>query len=283
MAAGGEGLAGLLVEPENSGVCKVMLWPPRAVLSSPQSVVFQTAPIARILPSPVSGGNSANVRIRIWDAEGNASLPLLQFSPNTTNWFDVTNILTVDGAAYSLAIRVPALPGGSEHTLVWNAGAVFPSGITNIFLRTRAKDISLLGDWSEPMPYQLTLTLDSDGDGLPDDWEIGAFGNITAQNGDGDADGDGFKNSYEYLAGTNPNDPTSSLRITLVQPVQAGLRLDWMSGTSGVQVLQSQLGLGTNWFNLFSKTGGLGGTQTFTVTNLPPTGYLEVFRIKFDR
>lgn len=280
--ASGEGLAGLLVDPVTPNRCDVIFWPPQTQL--PQAASFpQTAPLARVLPTPSSGGNLANVRVRIWDAEGNASLPLLQFSPNTTNWFDVTNILTVDGAAYSLATRVSALPGGSEHTLVWNAGAAFPSGVTNIFLRTRAKDISLLGDWSEPMPYQLTLTLDSDGDGLPDDWEIGAFGNITAQNGDGDADGDGFKNSYEYLAGTNPNDPTSSLRITLVQPVQAGLRLDWMSGTSGVQVLQSQLGLGTNWFNLFSKTGGLGGTQTFTVTNLPPTGYLEVFRIKFDR
>jgi hypothetical protein len=45
---------------------------------------------------------------------------------------------------------------------------------------------------------------DIDGDGLPDAWEIANFGNITAQNGKGDPDGDGVDNLHEYLAGTNP-------------------------------------------------------------------------------
>jgi predicted CXXCH cytochrome family protein len=45
---------------------------------------------------------------------------------------------------------------------------------------------------------------DTDGDGLPDAWEIANFGTITAQNGKGDADGDGVDNLHENLAGTNP-------------------------------------------------------------------------------
>jgi hypothetical protein len=45
---------------------------------------------------------------------------------------------------------------------------------------------------------------DSDRDGLPDDWEIAQFGSITAQNGQGDADGDGLTNLFEYRAGLNP-------------------------------------------------------------------------------
>lgn len=47
--------------------------------------------------------------------------------------------------------------------------------------------------------------IDIDNDGLLDSWEMLYFGNLTAQNGDGDADMDGVNNRTEMLAGTNPN------------------------------------------------------------------------------
>ena len=142
--APGEGLAGLLVDPATPNKCYVIFWPPQREL--PQSPNFpQTAPLARVLPNPAAGGNLASIRVRIWDAEGNASLPFLQFSPDRTNWWDVTNILFVDSLPYSLTTRVTASPTGSEHTFWWKAGTEgFASGITNIFVRARARDISLL-------------------------------------------------------------------------------------------------------------------------------------------
>lgn len=47
--------------------------------------------------------------------------------------------------------------------------------------------------------------VDADSDNLPDWWEIKHFGNLPAQSGLGDADGDGASNSAEYAAGTNPS------------------------------------------------------------------------------
>ncbi|MGB1698122.1 MAG: hypothetical protein ACPHK8_06955 [Thermoplasmatota archaeon] len=56
--------------------------------------------------------------------------------------------------------------------------------------------------------YWYNATRDSDADGLPDDWETENFGDLTAEGG-GDADSDGFTNSQEYEAGSDPNNPSS--------------------------------------------------------------------------
>ena len=50
---------------------------------------------------------------------------------------------------------------------------------------------------------------DSDGDGLPDEWELDNFGNLD-YGAEDDPDGDGLVNIYEYWAGTDPlNDETA--------------------------------------------------------------------------
>jgi hypothetical protein len=46
---------------------------------------------------------------------------------------------------------------------------------------------------------------DFDFDGLPDDWEISEFGNISAQTGAGNPDGDLLTNYEEWRLGTDPN------------------------------------------------------------------------------
>lgn len=57
-------------------------------------------------------------------------------------------------------------------------------------------------------------TDDSDGDGMPDDWEI-AHGTLPfVPDAEDDPDGDGLTNWQEYLAGTMPNDATSVFRIS---------------------------------------------------------------------
>ncbi len=53
---------------------------------------------------------------------------------------------------------------------------------------------------------------DTDHDGLPDDWERFWFGDLSAS-ADGDADGDGESNRAEFLAGTDPTQASSVLRV----------------------------------------------------------------------
>lgn len=57
---------------------------------------------------------------------------------------------------------------------------------------------------SAPTDFTILPTLDSDEDGLLDEWEMTWFGNLTSQNGIGDPDNDGLTNAQEQAIGTSP-------------------------------------------------------------------------------
>jgi hypothetical protein len=73
--------------------------------------------------------------------------------------------------------------------------------------------------------------MDSDGDGLLDNWEL-AYGLDPARaagndGADGDPDGDGSTNAEEQLAGTDPRDPNSVLRLSLTPVDRTFYRVTW--------------------------------------------------------
>jgi hypothetical protein len=67
-------------------------------------------------------------------------------------------------------------------------------------------------------PMQAYVEPDTDGDGIPDSWMVQFFGHPTGLASDhsraqDDADGDHMTNLQEYLAGTDPRDPKSNLKL----------------------------------------------------------------------
>jgi hypothetical protein len=64
-----------------------------------------------------------------------------------------------------------------------------------------------------PTPGWLGDAQDSDGDGLPDGWELAHGTDWKVSDADADPDHDGFSNLQEFLAGTDPQDPQSNLRL----------------------------------------------------------------------
>ncbi|HEU0011120.1 MAG TPA: lamin tail domain-containing protein [Verrucomicrobiae bacterium] len=73
--------------------------------------------------------------------------------------------------------------------------------------------------------------MDTDHDGMPDDWEMANGLNKMVDDAGGDADLDGMTNLQEYLAGTNPQSAASTLRlVATLSPPNANLRFNAVAG-----------------------------------------------------
>ena len=104
---------------------------------------------------------------------------------------------------------------------------------------------------------------DSDGDLIDDTWERDNFGNLD-RDGTGDADGDGQSDAAEYLAGTDPNDRKSALRVTRNPKVQGGtVTITWASVPGKSYKLQFKNALDdANWQELPSTVTADATTAT---------------------
>jgi probable HAF family extracellular repeat protein len=129
---------------------------------------------------------------------------------------------------------------------------------------------------------------DSDGDGLPDDWEI-ANGldpnNATGDNGpDGDPDGDGSHTVFEYLGGTDPQSATSVprspiTRFSYTQIDYPGATSTWVSGINNAGAVAGSYQLevggashGWVWSGGIFSTVDCAGASSTEVTGINNVG-----------
>ena len=99
--------------------------------------------------------------------------------------------------------------------------------------------------------FNKTWGRDFNQDGLPDDWQRAFFGSESRKwpAGSADFDGDGATNMNEFLAGTDPVDTESSLKLELTA-MEQGQRLSWQAEPGSVYQLEKVDNLGpgvTQW------------------------------------
>ncbi len=94
---------------------------------------------------------------------------------------------------------------------------------------------------------------DSDGDGLPDWWELVHFGTATGGVASGDADGDGHDNRSEFVGLTSPTNAASLLEVS-------SLSVSSLSATSMRSVVTWPSVVGKR-YTLYGSTNLLAGYQ----------------------
>jgi hypothetical protein len=119
---------------------------------------------------------------------------------------------------------------------------------------------------------------DTDGDGLPDSWEIDYFGSITVTSGGtNNYDGDVQTDLQEWIGGSNPTNPASTFGVKAVGGDSEGYVLHWDSITGrfyGVST-RTNLVMGDDYEYI---TNGLDGTgEEMMYTNAIGPG--EYYRI----
>lgn len=144
--------------------------------------------------------------------------------------------------------------------------------------------ISLSNQFAFVQTDKIQMGGDSDGDGIPDAWELLKFGNLTTANGTSDRDGDGLSDVGEYLADTDPTDPNSNLRITTYAADPGGSpdKLEWTSVATRLYRIEKRndLNPGSVWsdigLGLISPDPGAMTTRNFA----DPASPQRFFRIE---
>ncbi len=123
------------------------------------------------------------------------------------------------------------------------------------------------------------VPVDADGNGINDDWEVANFGNIGVDP-NADPDGDGQNNLAEFLAGIDPNNAGSALRITSIAPEGDNINIAWATVGGKTNVVQVNNGPSTNYFDLSGPISISGSGDTTTnyldvggATNFPSRYY----------
>jgi hypothetical protein len=125
-----------------------------------------------------------------------------------------------------------------------------PNVATSLQYRVAIKNVALPGGQATPFAT-ITVLADADGDGMPDNWERG-YGFETNNPADDllDADGDRMLNWQEYVAGTDPTNAASYLRIDAIT-FGVGATLWFGAISNRTYTLQYTDALGTAlWSNL---------------------------------
>lgn len=152
----------------------------------------------------------------------------------------------------SVIVRIDpiyAVDTGAKWTLDGNTWYSSDARVDYIPVGTKTVSFTNVSGWAKPSSISLSivsnnvcttngvylpLSGDTDGDEIPDEWEIESFGRLTNVCFASDFDGDLLPDYYEFLSGSDPRNPQSCIvfnegGISYVEG--QGIQLRWYSGS----------------------------------------------------
>ncbi|HXT39066.1 MAG TPA: hypothetical protein VN887_03495 [Candidatus Angelobacter sp.] len=195
---------------------------------------------------------------------------------------DQTDIFVFDRLAGTNTLvslnQTGAAPGNDR-----SSAPVISANASTIVFRSVASDLGT-GDFNntqDVFDFRLAPTafVDSDADGMDDNWERACFGDLS-HDGLADSDGDGLSDLMEYKAGTNPIDASSSLNARAsVEPSTSRVTVTWDASPGRSYRLEYKNDLaGTNWNPVLAGVL-VNGSTAICLDDTPATGNQRFYRV----
>jgi hypothetical protein len=161
-------------------------------------------------------------------------------------------------------------------TMFSNAAPITLSNLANGTYTVYVIGKNSAGSWQDTNAATVSQTWtvaepvdpDTDGDGIPDSWEL-AYGLNPTNDMDAtlDADVDGLNNLHEFIAGTNPTNALSRLSLSIDAPASNAVGMQFDAVSNKTYTLQYRTSFSTGeWLHLqnFSSTET---NRTISITN----------------
>jgi hypothetical protein len=129
-----------------------------------------------------------------------------------------------------------------------------------------------------PTPGLENAEPDSDGDGMPDSWEL-ANGTLPGEPDAGaDPDGDDYSNYQEYLAGTNPLDANSRLRVERINTAGGAVQFEFTAASNRTFTVQFKDALEAISWSVLTNIPAAPQARVISIS-VPPTNSTRFYRL----
>lgn len=160
-----------------------------------------------------------------------------------------------------------------------HAGETIYTYDSNNRLKTASYTNGVTARYQFDLAHNLTWigqVADTDGDGLPDYWEIKYFGDLTTTDGTGDQDGDGLSDLEEYIASSNPTVSGSSFVFFSSTPAASTNVIRWASASNRTYTIYHSTNLMESFSTLETGIGGTPPVNEYSHSVTTPANFYRV-------
>lgn len=229
----------------------------------------------------------------------NASTNFFGTLGGTNNWIPAVSISGNDGAALQTSTTATVVHGlyqlldGTSMATPHVSGAVafaamnFPNETVAQRIQRILANVDAVPGFAGQVKtggrLNLQRIVDTDRNGLPDWWELQYFGHLTGTDPNADPDHDGMSNLAEWIAGTNPTNAASSLRLTSISATNhSAIAVSWSSVAGKYYWLERTTNLTTGFGVIATNITATSPTNSATDTTAPP-GNQGFYRIGVEQ